>query len=148
MKQQPTLKNQQSGAALVVGLIMLLVLTVLGVSGMNTTVVERRMANNMQVAQNAYQASQTGIERAINAGAFNTGVAVVAPNAEILAGSGNFVATTTTFIEATLAEGGSIGDGGFLAYHFTIQSNGTSANNATSNQIQEFFVEGPAGLGL
>ena len=146
--KQPTLNKNQSGAALVVGLIMLLVLTVLGVSGMNTTVVERRMANNMQVAQNAYQASQTGIERAINVGAFNTGVAVVVPNAEIVAGSGNFVTTSTAFVEATIAPDSSIGEGGFLAYHFTITSNGTSASNATSNQTQEFYVEGPAGLGL
>ncbi|MEM7283654.1 MAG: pilus assembly PilX N-terminal domain-containing protein [Pseudomonadota bacterium] len=145
--RQHTLKRNQSGAALVVGLIMLLVLTVLGVSGMNTTVVERRMANNMQVTQNAYQSSQTGIERAINVGAFNTGVPVVVPNAEIAPGSGNFVATTTTFVEATIAPNSSIGDGGFLAYHFTIVSNGTSASNAASNQVQEFFVEGPAGLG-
>lgn len=127
---------------------MLLVLTVLGISGMNTTVVERRMANNTQVSQNAYQAAQTGIDRAISVNAFNTGIAVVVPNAEIVAGSGNFVASTTTFMESTLAPGSSIGDGGFLAYHFSIQSTGTSANFATSVQQQEFYVEGPGDLGL
>lgn len=146
-----TLRNKQSGAALVVGLIMLLVLTVLGISGMNSTIVERRMANNTQVAQNAFQSAETGVDRALTAPAFNTGADVIVPIVEINPGSGNFVATTTQFVTSSPApEGFSVGEdeASFLAWHFVVQSTGTSASNAVSLHRQNFFVVGPGGIGL
>jgi hypothetical protein len=56
--------RQQSGAALIVALILLLVLTLLGVSAMNTTGLEEKMAANMQEHHRAYNAAQSGIRHA------------------------------------------------------------------------------------
>ena len=51
--------NKQSGAALVVGLILLVVITVLAVSGMNTATTELAMARNDQTYENAFQAAES-----------------------------------------------------------------------------------------
>ena len=51
------LRGKQRGATLIVGLILLMVLTVLGVSGMNTSRMEVRMAGNTQFRQDAFDNS-------------------------------------------------------------------------------------------
>ena len=67
-----TLKNKQHGAALVVGLILLVIITVLAISGMNTATTELAMARNDQNYENAFQAAETGLEFALGQGQFNT----------------------------------------------------------------------------
>lgn len=56
-------KNQR-GAALIVGLLLLLVLTVLAVSGMNSASLEFLMAGNEQFKQEAFQAAESGLQYA------------------------------------------------------------------------------------
>ena len=51
--------NRQQGAALVVGLILLVVISVLAISGMNTATTELAMARNDQNYENAFQAAET-----------------------------------------------------------------------------------------
>ena len=63
---------RQRGAALVVGLLLLLVLTVLAISGMTTASLELQMAGNEQFQERAFQAADAGIERAIQAGVYDT----------------------------------------------------------------------------
>ena len=64
-------KHAQRGAALVVGMLLLLVLTLLAISGMNTASLELAMAGNMQYRENAFQAAESGVEQAMVLGAFN-----------------------------------------------------------------------------
>ena len=61
----------QRGAALVIGLILLLVLTLLAVSGMNSASLEFVMAGNEQYRANAFSAAEAGIERTLATGTFN-----------------------------------------------------------------------------
>ena len=56
---------RQQGAALVVGLVLLVVVTVLAVSGMNTATTELAMGRNDQNYENACQAAETGLEQAL-----------------------------------------------------------------------------------
>ena len=59
------LPNQQRGVALIVGLIMLLVMTVIGISGMSETIMEEKMIFNFQdrnIAQNSADASLRATE--------------------------------------------------------------------------------------
>ncbi len=59
--EQATLHRQhQNGAALIVGLVLLLVLTILAVSTMSTSSLEITMAGNNQFAENAFQLAETG----------------------------------------------------------------------------------------
>lgn len=53
--------QRQSGSVLMVSLVILLVLTLLGVSGMNTTVMQERMAGNVQESLSAFQAAEAGL---------------------------------------------------------------------------------------
>lgn len=53
--------DQQKGAALIVSLIVLLVLTLIGVAGMNTSVMQERMAVNSQNSNRAFQAAESTV---------------------------------------------------------------------------------------
>jgi type IV pilus assembly protein PilX len=72
MMRSPTLiherlaaRSKQAGATLIVGLVLLLVLTVVGVSGMNTATMEVAMAGNVQYQQDAFQLAESAIDTAI-----------------------------------------------------------------------------------
>ena len=58
-------KTKQNGAALVVGLIMLLVMTLLGVSSMNVTRTELKIANNLNNHSIAFQTASLVLGRAL-----------------------------------------------------------------------------------
>src|ERR1044071_1648160 len=59
------IRKSQRGATLVFGLVLLLVLTVIGVSGMNTATMEITMAANTQFQQDAFQMTEDAIDIAI-----------------------------------------------------------------------------------
>ena len=65
-------RKTQNGAALVVGLLLLVVITVLAISGMNTAATELAMARNDQAYEDAFQAAETGLANALSQGIYNT----------------------------------------------------------------------------
>lgn len=139
-------RRKQSGAALIVGLILLLVLTMLGISGMQTATFELLQAGNTQFSENAFQAADTGIDRALVNSNLNTGIPVIVPATPVQPGANASYETDTRFAQATNVPTGmfSIGSGGgFQAYHFDINSTGRSSRNAVSNHRQSFYVVGP-----
>jgi type IV pilus assembly protein PilX len=54
--------NAQSGAALIVSLLVLTVVTVIGVSGMQATSLEERMAGNMRDRNLAFEAAEAALQ--------------------------------------------------------------------------------------
>jgi hypothetical protein len=160
----------QRGAALVVGLILLLVLTLLAVSGMTTASLELLMAGNEQYQERAFQAADAGVEQALAAGIYNTNapigtydnVAAINPVAD--RGTGRPIANCAEVASPTDAQqceyfmrfdlqsgqtpvpsgGYSIGTG-FEAYHFVVDSYGTSDRGAQSEHRQSFYIVGPSG---
>ena len=58
------LHNKQSGAVLFVSLIILLIMTLLGISGMQTTVLEERMAGNFKDRSMSLQAGESALRAA------------------------------------------------------------------------------------
>ncbi len=56
--------QRQSGAVLVVGLIMLLIMTLLGITTMHTSVIEEHMSGNLRDKQLAFQAAESGLRDA------------------------------------------------------------------------------------
>ncbi|MEE9397870.1 MAG: PilX N-terminal domain-containing pilus assembly protein, partial [Methylococcales bacterium] len=64
MKKQPNFsRSNQQGAVLVVGLVTLLVLTLLGITGMRTSIMEEKMSANL-ISQNiALQAADSCLQR-------------------------------------------------------------------------------------
>jgi type IV pilus assembly protein PilX len=140
-------RHDQRGATLVVSLILLLVLTVLGVSGMNTATLELTMASNAQFHQGAFQAAETGIDIAISSPPFLT----VAPNVLPITplGDGTYQTQAVTAFQdpptpvpdVAFSAGGS----GMAAWHFDIQAIGTGPRGAASTHTQSFYIVGPSG---
>jgi type IV pilus assembly protein PilX len=59
-----TLQTHQTGAVLIVSLIMLLLLTLIGVTGMQTTSLEEKMTSNMRDKDLAFQAAESALNAA------------------------------------------------------------------------------------
>ncbi len=55
--------NKQNGAVLIVALLMLLLLTIIGISSMRGSTMQERMAGNMRDQSIAFQASETSLRR-------------------------------------------------------------------------------------
>lgn len=76
-------RAQQHGAALIVGLVLLMVLTVLAISAMRTATLDLTMAGNTQFRENAFQLAESGIQatmRQVEAGTIDLNNPAVAPD--------------------------------------------------------------------
>lgn len=81
--------QHQSGAVLVVSLIMLLLLTIIGVTSMQTTSLEEKMAGNMRDKNLAFQAAESALKAA------EASLSPILP-AFSDAGTGGFYSNTST----------------------------------------------------
>jgi type IV pilus assembly protein PilX len=73
-----TTRRSQKGAALVIGLIILVVLTLIGVQAMRTSIVQERMAGNMRERNVAFQAAEAALRVGEANGPFSPGNAALA----------------------------------------------------------------------
>lgn len=162
--------RRESGAALVVGLILLLVLTLLAISGVTTASLELQMAGNEQYQKVAFEAADAGIEQAMAAGVYNTNATVgtydnpAVENPIADRGTGQPIANcveASNVIDAdeceyflrfdqtsgqTIVPGGGYSIGtGFEAYHFVIDSYGVAPRGGSAEHRQSFYVVGPGG---
>lgn len=149
----PTRRNRQSGAALIIGLLLLVVITTLAVSGMNTATTELALARNNQNYEFAFQAAETGIEQALSQGRFD-------PDAVTDLGV-NYLNSHDQVHAVILPEGStfvpdaaySLGSGSNIgAWHFLATSQAASLRisgsatdrDSTALHTQAFYVVGPA----
>jgi len=108
-----TTLNRQQGAVLIVSLIILLVLTLIGITGMRTTVLEEKMAGNMNDQNLAFQAAEAALRDGEDL--MNT----LVTNASFNGTAGRLAATDTDpdwFNEATWSNTNSIAYSGTLDY--------------------------------
>lgn len=154
-------RRQQRGAALAIGLILLLVLTILAISGMSTATLELRMAGNKQFQERAFEAAEVGIERAMNSGIYNTSVPTLCPGNGCPLNNNNVPNTAVDEADQdrfeyamefdvntgpTAIPGGGYSLGtGLQAYHFVVESTGESVREAGSENVQSFYIVGPGG---
>jgi type IV pilus assembly protein PilX len=165
--------SRQDGAALVVGLLLLLVLTILAISGMTTATLELQMSGNEQYQERAFQRAEAGTEQAMAAGVFTTDPAAIAdqfnnptsidptPKRGVNAGtdiagctdsSGNQITDCEYFVRfdqaagVTPVPGGGYSLGtGLQAYHFVVETVGIAERGAQSEHTQSFYIIGPGG---
>ena len=149
-------RKRQSGAALIVGLLLLVVITILAVSGMNTATTELALARNDQTYENAFQAAETGLETALAQGGFSTTNDIVI---EPPAAGNEVISTTIEFEESTLVpdRAFSLGSGSSIAaYHFLATSRAeflmspgnVTDRDASAVHTQAFYIVGPGSAGL
>ena len=143
--------RKQDGAALVVGLILLVVITVLAISGMSTATTELAMARNDQINENAFQAAEQGLAIALGQGTFDTLAGTTVTQ------SVSFHETVTMQIQYEDSsivpdKAFSLGAGvGISAYHFVATSTAESLRDpgnptdrdSTAVHTQAFYVVGP-----
>ena len=135
-------------------MILLLVLTLLAVSGMNTASTELVMAGNEQYQENAFQAAEMGIEQALVRGDFNHGTAseVLDVGTDVPGSTPNTDEYSTTITpwptpnQFMPAMWGSCANC-FVTYHFEIQSTGVSVRNARTVHTQGMFFIAPDNSG-
>ncbi len=147
-------RKRQNGAALVVGLILLMVITILAISGMNTATTELAIARNDQNYESAFQAAETGLERALSQGAFNTLQGTTMPIYDVDDNGHDSVTAEILYEDSTLVpdKAFSLGTGsGISALHFNATStasslrdpDGATDRDATAIHTQAFYVVGP-----
>ena len=162
-------RQRQTGAALVVGLLLLLVLTILAISGMTTATLELQMAGNEQYQERAFQAADAGIEQAIASATFTTDTAASSLmydatdpyNPKPIRGKGTpiedcpvdadepegqceyFIRFDETAGTTPVPVGGYSLGTGFQAYHFVIDSYGVAERGAQSEHTQSLYIVGP-----
>ncbi len=135
-------RNSQRGATLIVGLVLLLVLTVLGVSSMNTATMQITMAANTQFQEDAFQMTEDAIDIVLGTRDYSTDAAhtldwTADPDY-------NRRAVTTYRLNTPVPAGRAFSLGEFDAFHFDVQSLGRGPRNATAQTTQSFYVVGRA----
>ena len=138
--------QRQQGAALVVGLILLLVLTIIAVSGVFTSTMELRMVRNTQSQERAFQAAEVAVEDALanpvlsTSAGFNQGDTAV-PNSAPDTYSYQLLFVGQAPL-GTGMTGYSIGSA-FQTYHFQVDATGNGPDSALAEHTQSFYVVGP-----
>lgn len=149
--------KQQNGAVLMTALIMLVLLTMLGLTSMNNTTMQERMASNTQLLNRAFQAASTGIEIVFADGdAFDTRLTKASDGTagdaykdkynDAIGGSGYTAVTdyNSVFIQNTSPPRGSGWDSTYAYYYFDLSATGcvvaatatTCAGNAIASNTQ------------
>lgn len=153
----PARRGRQRGAALIVGLVLLMVLTVLAVSAMRTATLDLTMAGNAQFRENAFQLAESGIRatlRRVETSAINLDALPDCPAkprpwsdvdlawdpaVTVPALKGRYEVRVCTAGRTRDALGSSVS---FTQLHYRIESRGrTDQRNAESVQAQGFYRE-------
>lgn len=148
-------RDRQQGAVLVISLLLLVVITTLAISGMNTATTELAMARNDQNYEFAFQAAETGLDTIMSMGRFIPSPTPLDLGTSYVSGSthdaytGTLLTEDTTFVPDRAF---SIGVGtGISAYHFLATSEAKSSRapgsdtdrDASALHTQAFYVVGP-----
>lgn len=148
--------RRQRGAVLIVSLVLLVILTLLGVSMMGTTKLEERMAANTQESTQAFQSAETGLSQGYddnNAWAVKTTANEQTSSQPVTQIPGTPVAEnkTSQYVSSFIATTGPPSGYDvtqFQTAHFDFQSTGTNSTLTTMLHGGGFQVFRRTGAGL
>jgi len=140
------------GFALATCLLLLTVFAILAVAGFTATLVELRIASNVQERDRAFQAAEYGIVQALQVPAIGTALTTAAPL--IVPPDGGITALPQDSPDSfayRMHYAGSTPSGlplghpaaAMTAFHFIIEATGFSSRDGTSRQVQSFKVLRP-----
>jgi hypothetical protein len=151
-------RRSNGGMALVIAVLLLLIVSVLGISGLSVAALELQMAGNVQYQERAFQAAEFAIEQALNSPPLSTDYTLASParvpvTGELaLPGSGTDTYSYRLYYDtsagSTPIPGGAAAGLTDLAFHFVIESAGSSARGAHVKLTQGFYVLAPAPCGF
>ena len=128
--------TRQNGAALITALVMLVILTMLGLSSMSTNTMEERMAANSQEINRAFQAAESGLDQGYtDVNSFSLNNTTDNPNSYTIS-IGDYDAQLTYsigFRQETAPKRGSGWGANYAFYHFDIDSTAVTASGASTS---------------
>lgn len=138
-------RHRQKGAALIIGLVMMLLLTVLGLSAMQGTAMQEKMSGNMRDANLALQAGEAGMRY------LEEGFLKSIENLDVGKSYGGCSATATPRCQVINASGGvalpandtAAWDAQAISYGSYKESDGTVINPPTSTDMNTLVVSSP-----
>jgi len=140
-------RQRQSGAALIVSLILLMVLTVLAISTMRTASLELLMAGNAQYRESAFRLAQSGIDAVVQRG--DPGVLgdctapAAGPNLAVPDLGGRY-ATTICYRGESITPGNSFPR--IPTYNYEVSATGmTDQRDARARLVQGYALTGASG---
>lgn len=141
-------RNRQTGAALIVGLVLMMVLTILAISTMRTATLGLLMAGNAQYKERAFRLAETGLRDAanqINNEAFTPqaidGWESIGAITGSIDDSGDEYVVDIRYVGEGNPPPGESEDDRIRALYFEMTSTGrTVARNAKSVQTQGFWL--------
>lgn len=157
--------RQQHGAALVIGLILLLILTVLGVSGLGTATTEVRLADNNKQREYVFQSAESALRESVKRGGLITINGLEAENGDVrdpidynydhLDAEGAVTEANVDVTVDTVYRGRSAapagydsapvyGIGTFESVHFLVHAEANASRGATGTVRQGFYIPAPA----
>lgn len=148
-------RNKQQGTVLVIALLLLVVITTLAISGMNTATTELAMARNDQNYEFAFQAAETGLDTAMSLGSYTPSAVPLDLGTSYVSGSVNDEYKTTVTYEGDTVvpdRAFSLGAGsGISAYHFLAAAEAKSSRapgsttdrDSSALHTQAFYIVGP-----
>ncbi len=152
MKKEVRINMKQQGAALITALFLLVVLTLLALSSMNTNIMDERMAGNSQEKQRAFRAAEVGIELAFDdEDAFSTTNTSDSdgggddPYDKSSNDMGDYDADVTynsVYIQKTKPPRGSGWDSTMSFYHFALSATSTTTSNVSTTMTQGAYQVG------
>ncbi len=124
-----TMPVKQHGAVLIVSLVLLVILTLLGVSMMNSTKLESRMAANTQESLQAFQNAETGLSQGYdNTAAWDINTTAAQTTTTIPGSSAGKTSEYVVSYIATTGPPSGYDVSQFQTAHFDFSSTGTNSN--------------------
>jgi Tfp pilus assembly protein PilX len=114
---RPCGNARERGMALVMSLVILMILTLLGITAMGTSSLEEKMSGNTQEGARAFEVAESGLQRTLSDATqfVPSGPPVTSPKYST---NGRVAQVTTTWLQATQPPRGSGNQTGFMANHF------------------------------
>ena len=135
------MRKHHKGAALPMSLILLLVLTILGVSGLKMANSQLQMTGYEQFYAMAMQAAEAAVENAM-INQTNSDIMPETTDAVLSYGTDIAGQTTRRYITDGPVPGGgaSMANNTFAAYHFEVEGNGSAPANTQASVVQGVYL--------
>lgn len=126
---RPT-KHYQGGTALIMSLVILMILTILGITAMGTSSLQEKMAGNAQESTRAFEAAESGLIQALNTTGSLSLTSQTTNNFSYDSGKSGSASVITAFVDYTAPKRGSGYGNNFQAANFDQSSTGTTTVGA------------------
>lgn len=115
----PRTNTHERGTALIMSLVILMILTILGITAMSTSSLEEKMSGNTQEGTRAFQVAESGLRKAMTDNSlFSEG----ASTSQQYPFNGRVTKVTSTYLQTTDPPRGSGNSTNYSAVHFQHES--------------------------